>query len=132
MKLREKEIININIIGFVFWVFLMLVLMTFNNLMAQESHEVGLTSGYTKVAEDPINVSLYSTNSNSIKFEVPRESHLSISLFDEYGNLVKLLLYDNIQPGIYEYDLTNQLPNGNYVCKLNSGDISEAKDLVLK
>lgn len=103
--------------------------MNYNVIFAQESQDAGLTAGI--YSENPLNFKLYETSHNSIKFEVPKESHMTISLFNESGELVKLLLYDNIQPGIYEYDLTNQLPGGKYICKLNSGDISASKDLVL-
>jgi len=130
MHSKENKLSKFNITFVIFMIILFTILMNINILLAQESLEAGQTSGY--YIENPLNFKIYTSGSNIIKFEVPKESHISISLFDEYENLVKLLLYDNIQPGIYEYDLTNQLPTGKYVCKLNSGDISESKDLVLK
>ena len=132
MNSKENKIRKFNIYLGIFIIMLLVLFMNFNVVFAQESHETGLTNGNSNITDHPADLNQNTVNTNIIKFEVPKEAHISISLFDEYGNLVKLLLYDNIQPGIYEYNLTNQLPGGNYVCKLISGDISESKEVVLK
>lgn len=65
-----------------------------------------------------------SINAQIIKFDVPAVSNLKITVFDKNGGIVKGYLYDNIEPGTHELNISD-LDKGDYTYKMTAGDYSQ-------
>jgi hypothetical protein len=70
--------------------------------------------------------------STIIKFQIPKLSGVKLVVFDILGKEITTLVNEKLQPGEYEvtFDGSN-LPSGVYIYKLQSGDFSDSKKLVL-
>ncbi len=134
LKMNNLQKLNV-IIGIIIVIFLALII-NGQVLFSQDFHEVGLSyANEINHKYDNYNVidtRIQSIDNQILSITVSKETPLLISLYDANGNFIKLLLYDNIPAGKYEYDLKNQIPQGNYVCKINSGDITETLDFIIQ
>ncbi|MBL8017871.1 MAG: T9SS type A sorting domain-containing protein [Ignavibacteria bacterium] len=71
-----------------------------------------------------------------MRIEIPNDkaqmSKVMLNVFDVTGKMVKELLNMNISAGIYEVEFdANGLPSGVYYYKLESGNYSETRKMVL-
>lgn len=66
-------------------------------------------------------------NPNSvIKFQVAKTSLLTLKLYNVNGQLVKVLLNDNLESGIYSYNLNmDNLPSGIYFVTMNADNFNK-------
>lgn len=63
-----------------------------------------------------------------IKYRLPRTEFVELSIFDHAGKLIKRLVGENKDEGIYQAGFpTGNLPAGSYFYKLNAGNFSETK-----
>jgi choice-of-anchor B domain-containing protein len=70
--------------------------------------------------------------STKIKFSVARQKQVELKVFDITGREISTLVNQQLKPGIYEYDWNaSNLPSGVYLYKLNSGEFSSTKKMVL-
>jgi len=80
--------------------------------------------------------------STKIKFQIPllrgvsgeagRGVFTSLKIFDILGREVRLLVNENLKPGIYEADFNAaDLPSGVYFYKLNAGEFVDTKKMIL-
>jgi len=68
----------------------------------------------------------------NIKFDIPRSGLVKITVFDMLGRVVATLLNESLQPGSYNVDWdASYFPRGVYFYKIESGDYSESKRMVL-
>ena len=134
LTLNYLQKLNV-IIGFIIVLFLVIIL-NGQMLLSQNYKDVGLP--YTDYVvnipdnKEVMGANVHLSDNQILSLLVSKEIHMIIGLYDLNGNLVKLLLYDNIPAGKYEYDLKYQIPPGNYICKLNSGDINENIDFIIQ
>jgi hypothetical protein len=70
--------------------------------------------------------------STTIKYELPKSSHVSLSVYDILGREVSLLVNERRDAGVYEvkFDGSN-LASGVYFYRLQAGDFVAAKKLLL-
>ena len=68
----------------------------------------------------------------TIKYQIPKESFVTIKLFDMLGKEIAILVNEEKQIGSYEikFDALN-LPSGVYLYKLTSGNFTETKKMIL-
>lgn len=67
-----------------------------------------------------------------IKFVIPKESFVNLSIFNSLGELVSTLVSKQMKPGFYEYEYDgSSIPSGVYVYKLEAEDYIEAKKMIL-
>jgi aminopeptidase N len=72
-----------------------------------------------------------------IKFHLPKENFITLSIYNLMGQIIKKLMSEKLQPGIYEkfWDGTNnngeKVASGIYIYKLKSDSYSSAKKLIL-
>ena len=67
-----------------------------------------------------------------IAYAVPVPAHVTIRLFDITGREVRTLFAGHVEPGYHEADLhAPGLIGGIYVCRMDAGDFSATKKLVL-
>lgn len=63
-----------------------------------------------------------------IKYRVPRTEFVELTIFDHAGKLIKRLVGENKDEGIYQASFpTGNLPAGSYFYKLSAGSFSETK-----
>ena len=73
----------------------------------------------------------------TIAFDVPEETHITFTIYDVMGRVVKELINENIQAGTHRvlWNGTNDngqpIPSGMYFCQLKSDDYLETMKLVL-
>lgn len=67
-----------------------------------------------------------------IQFSVSKAQSVSLKVFDVLGNEIATLVNEELNPGVYQYnfDATN-LSSGVYYYKLQSGNYSETKKMIL-
>jgi len=70
--------------------------------------------------------------STTVKYELPRTSHVNLSVFDILGREVSVLVNDKRDSGVYEvnFDASN-LASGVYFYRLQAGDYVATKRLLL-
>jgi hypothetical protein len=70
--------------------------------------------------------------STTIKFELPKSSHVNLSVFDILGREVSVLVNERKDAGIHEvkFDGSN-LASGVYFYRLQAGDFVATKKLIL-
>jgi len=77
-----------------------------------------------------------SGGSTTIKYEILKESFISLELIDQFGKVLKVLIQNQLKsPGIYSVTLseTGRLPSGLYFCRLQScGPVESQKIIILK
>lgn len=68
----------------------------------------------------------------NIKFDIPKKSNVKISIFDVLGKEISVLVNEELSPGTFEvnWDASN-FPSGVYFYKIETGDYSESKKMVL-
>lgn len=68
--------------------------------------------------------------STNIRFQIPKQSFVSLKIFDVLGRQVGLLINEEKSPGIYQlsYDATG-LANGTYFYQLTADDFIQAKKM---
>lgn len=68
----------------------------------------------------------------TIKFAVPAESHINISVYDISGRQVVNLVNETMKPGFYEFDANvMNYSSGIYFLRMNSNDFSSTKKLII-
>jgi hypothetical protein len=67
-----------------------------------------------------------------IRYQLPKESKVTIKLYDILGSEVITLLNEEKEPGVYEVDFTaQQLPSGTYIYRIFADGFIETKKMVL-
>lgn len=68
-----------------------------------------------------------------IRFGIPKQyGNVKLSVFNTVGQEVAVLVNEQLQPGIYEYDFNAVgYPSGVYYYRLQAGEFSETKRMVL-
>lgn len=97
-----------------------------------------LTSVDNESYNYPFEFSLYQNYPNpfnpntKIQFSVSKAQSVSLKVFDVLGNEIATLVNEELTPGVYQYnfDATN-LSSGVYYYKLQSGNYSETKKMIL-
>jgi hypothetical protein len=70
--------------------------------------------------------------STSIKFEVPKATHVGLVIYDELGREIAILVNEKLAPGTYEADWdASNFSSGTYFYKLMAGDYAETKKMIL-
>lgn len=68
----------------------------------------------------------------SIKYQLPRESHVTIKLYDMLGREVAELVNKQQAAGYYEFSFDgSQLSSGTYIYKITAGDFTDTKKMQL-
>jgi aminopeptidase N len=104
-----------------------------NILLKQATTIVGLGndkhhSGYSLDQNEPNPF----TDLTTIQYNIPRESHVKISIFDSQGNEILIPVNKKHEPGKYKLDLTNEfLSPGIYLYKLEAGKYSESRKMII-
>jgi hypothetical protein len=70
--------------------------------------------------------------STTITFELPRASHVSLCAYNTLGQLISVLVDENKPAGVFsaQFDAAT-LPSGVYFYRLQAGDFTQTKKLVL-
>ncbi len=68
----------------------------------------------------------------NIEFSLPRAVYVTLIVYNELGQVVKELVNQNMQAGVYkvDYDASN-LPSGAYFYRLNAGDYVKTNKMIL-
>lgn len=67
-----------------------------------------------------------------IRYQLPKESEVSIKIYDVLGAEVISLVNETQGPGYYEVEINgSDLPSGTYMFRMIAGDFVEAKKMVL-
>ncbi len=67
-----------------------------------------------------------------IRYQLPKESRVSIKLFDILGAEVKELVNEQKEAGVYEINLNaSELPSGTYIYRIIAGDFVQTKKMIL-
>jgi carboxypeptidase T len=70
--------------------------------------------------------------STSIKYQLPKAGYVKLTVFDALGRVVKTLVNENKPAGVYETSLdASQLSTGVYFYKIEAGDFSDVKKMML-
>jgi hypothetical protein len=90
-----------------------------------------LVPSATEILPNYPNPSSFMTN---IPYTVKESGAVKMVIFDLSGNVVKILMDANLQPGQYKAEFyTGKVPSGAYICQLNtSGASVQRKILVVK
>ncbi len=73
----------------------------------------------------------------TIKYDLPKDSYVTIDIYDILGNRVKRLVHDNIQAGAHSvvWDATNdfgsKVSTGIYMYRITAGDFSKIHKMIL-
>jgi hypothetical protein len=68
----------------------------------------------------------------NIKFAIPKNDFVKITVFDMLGKELETLVNEQLQPGTYETNWNaSNYPSGIYFYKLSAGDYSETKKMLL-
>ena len=86
----------------------------------------------------PKNFELYQNFPNpfnpvsKIRYQLPKESYVQISLYDILGNEVKKIISDIMNAGYYEFELNgSDLTSGIYFLKMSSNEFNSIKKIIL-
>ncbi|MDT3694870.1 MAG: DUF362 domain-containing protein [Ignavibacterium sp.] len=67
-----------------------------------------------------------------IKFAIPKESFVNLSIYNAVGELIFTLVAEQMKPGFYEYEFDgSNIPSGVYLYKIKAGDYIDAKKMIL-
>ena len=67
-----------------------------------------------------------------IKFAVPKESDVNLSIYNVLGELVTTLINGQMQVGYHEYDFNaSKLSSGVYIYRIKAGDFVETKKMIV-
>lgn len=105
------------------------VLKTTNGGLTFIAQNSGLVPGNFSLSQNYPNPFNPVTN---IKFDIPKAGFVKITVYDLLGREITTLINQQMQPGSYsvDWDATNY-PSGVYFYRLESGDFSESKRMVL-
>ncbi|HMQ79865.1 MAG TPA: T9SS type A sorting domain-containing protein [Ignavibacteria bacterium] len=68
----------------------------------------------------------------SINFDIPYSSFSKLTVFDQIGREIQVLVNEQLSPGSYKYEWNaSDYPSGIYFYKLQAGDFAETKKMVL-
>jgi hypothetical protein len=68
----------------------------------------------------------------SIKFDIPRSTHVTITIYDILGRVVVNLIDSQMKPGFYKADWNaNDFSSGVYFYRLITDDFTETKKMLL-
>jgi predicted nucleotidyltransferase len=72
-------------------------------------------------------------NSNTIiRYQLPKESKVTLKIYDVLGAEVLALLNEKKEPGVYEIEFNAQsLPSGTYIYRILEGSFVETKKMIL-
>ena len=94
---------------------------------------VGVTN--TLVSENIFSLSSYpnpTVGNATIRYNLPETNNVKLGIFDIYGNEVKNLLSEKQQAGLHNLTVNaDDLADGVYFCKIQSGNFSETIRLML-
>lgn len=67
-----------------------------------------------------------------IKFTLPKDGFTKLAIYDLLGNEIKIIVSENRSAGQYEVLFNSEnLPSGIYIYKLQQGNLTQAKKLIL-
>ena len=67
-----------------------------------------------------------------IKFAIPQESNVNLSIYNVLGELVSTLVNKGMKPGYYEIEFySTSLASGVYLFRIQAGDFVNTKKMVL-
>ena len=67
-----------------------------------------------------------------IGFQIKDSRFVTLKIFDILGKEIATFVNEKLQPGTYEVPFSaNQLPSGVYLYRLNAGDFSEVKKMII-
>jgi hypothetical protein len=70
--------------------------------------------------------------STTMKFSIPRQSHVVLTIFNSLGMEIEIIVNGNLSPGYYEAQWTTlNLPSGVYFYRLQAGAFAETRKLIL-
>ena len=70
--------------------------------------------------------------STNVQFSIPNVQFVSLKVFDILGKEITTLVNEKLQPGTYETSFdASQLPSGIYFYRLNAGNFSETKKMLM-
>ncbi len=70
--------------------------------------------------------------STTIKFAVPKESNVNLSIYNVLGELVSTLVNEQMKPGYYEYKFdASNLASGVYLYRIKAGSFVQSKKMIL-
>jgi hypothetical protein len=70
--------------------------------------------------------------STTISFDIPRQSHVKLVVYDVLGREVRTLVDEEKQPGRYSVTFdASTLPSGVYLCRMMAGDFTHARKMVV-
>ena len=70
--------------------------------------------------------------STTIKFAIPANEFVKITIFDMSGREVQLLVNENLTAGVYEADFNGaNLSSGTYFYKIETNSFSDTKKMIL-
>jgi len=73
------------------------------------------------------------TTETEIKFQIPNDMHVQLTLYNTLGVEIKVLLDVNALAGNHTVTLyTDNLPSGTYIYQFNAGNFRSAKKLLIK
>jgi hypothetical protein len=138
IEIKETRMQKFNIL---FAVILMVILFLVANstfLFAQSHndakfHEVGLNDpSIGGISNTASGFKIYQSSANSVKFDVPKSSSIKIGIYDNNNNLVRTYIYNNLNAGTYEINLSSgNLDKGTYTCVMNAGTEQESSKITI-
>ena len=70
--------------------------------------------------------------STTIRYELPRTSHVNLSVYDMLGREVSALVNDRREAGVHKVQFDGKnLSSGDYFCRIQAGTFVETKRLLL-
>jgi len=94
----------------------------------------GIPIKFTSLSQNLPNPFLSSTE---ISYKVATKTHVSLKIYNSAGELIRILIDNKLEPGNYatiwdgKNDKDEAMPNGIYLYRLNEGDKTITKKLVL-
>lgn len=86
----------------------------------------------------PVSYELYQNYPNpfnpstKIKFAIPKESSVNLSIYNVLGELVSILVNEQKKPGYYVYDFdASRLASGIYLYRITAGNYTETKKMLV-
>lgn len=70
--------------------------------------------------------------STTISYQIPKQSYVTLKVFDVLGSEIAVLVNENLKPGTYEIKFdASKFPSGVYYYKLTAGNFIETKKMIL-